>query len=446
MEVVFKRDVFEPEVHFQISEAKGEVDGKNILAKVAGNFFVPDGKSRNKRFYSKAVWEKVLGNTEIKKKMLEKRMLGTVGHEQKVDEQALLDGKISHIVTNLKIEGKNGLGEVLVLDTPAGKALNTLLRAGSKLFVSSRANGSYKGEKDGVPAVDPETYQFETFDFVFDPGFVEANPNLVESINNMLEGESDSQNNLNEEEENDMDPKIQELLKTQMEENAKLKSDLGNAMTEVEKLKNDNTVLTDENNHLKEEAQKHTDNSETVKAYEELGKPEEIKEKLDKLNTMEEGYKDLGSPEEVNNAFDKAESKLDKYQELGDVEDLKEKIENSEKKLKAYEELGEPDQIAETFDKVEAKMEIDEKAEIKDKVEALSKECNVPEDVIERLLKSDMSEEDIKKSFEDKKETEDITERFSKKNKNNDTNEDNKPPKKNPFDVSRAKRLVEQMS
>ena len=51
-------DIIDPRIKFQLMEDSSEVDGVHILAKVKGQFFVPDGKSRNGRFYPKELWEK----------------------------------------------------------------------------------------------------------------------------------------------------------------------------------------------------------------------------------------------------------------------------------------------------------------------------------------------------------------------------------------------------
>ena len=66
-----------------------------------------------------------------------------------------------------------------------GRNLLTALRAGIQLFVSSRATGDYCGKNDeGNDIMDAKTYALERFDFVQDPGFLEAHPTLVsESLN-----------------------------------------------------------------------------------------------------------------------------------------------------------------------------------------------------------------------------------------------------------------------
>jgi hypothetical protein len=174
--------IFSPTINYEVLEASGEVDGKAVLAKVRGEFFFPDGTSRNNRHYPKPVWEKTLADENVRERLMNKRMFGTISHDQALDDQALLDGKVSHIVTALRIENGKGMGEAIIINTPAGRILDTVMRAGAKMFVSSRASGGYNGTKDGVPIVDAETYNLETFDFVMEPGFLKANPKIVEAL------------------------------------------------------------------------------------------------------------------------------------------------------------------------------------------------------------------------------------------------------------------------
>lgn len=189
-------EVFTPDCDWQVqsleelSEAERKAlpqrEGKTpILGRVRGQFFCPDGFSRNGRFYPKSLWEKVIEKEEVRSRLRDRLMFGCIGHdEQPVSEEQLRKGEVSHIVTALSIDGGKGIGEALILDTPAGRCLETYLRAGCRLKTSSRASGRYKdgAERDGMPVVDEDSYQFETFDFVVDPGFLEANPSLVERL------------------------------------------------------------------------------------------------------------------------------------------------------------------------------------------------------------------------------------------------------------------------
>lgn len=188
-------EVFTPEVNWVVedlaeSEIPSGIDGKYIIGRVRGQFFVPDGKSRNGRFYPESLWKRVVGNNDVLNKLSERKMFGTIGHdEEPVSEQQLRRGEVSHIITKLWIESdgsgnKRGMGEALILNTPTGNNLNVYMRAGSRLNTSSRASGKFVENKeyDGIPIVDEDSYVFETFDFVLDPGFLEARPDLVEQM------------------------------------------------------------------------------------------------------------------------------------------------------------------------------------------------------------------------------------------------------------------------
>lgn len=150
--------------------------------------FIPDGESRNKRYYPKELWERTLNDTELNERLKDRHCYGTIGHDTELNDVSLLEGKVSHIVTNLYIEDGVGIGEAEILNTEVGRTLRTILGAKCKLYVSSRGIGKFKeSSKNGNKIVDPDNYLLETFDFVMDPGFLEANPTLVESIKSDLQ-------------------------------------------------------------------------------------------------------------------------------------------------------------------------------------------------------------------------------------------------------------------
>lgn len=165
-----------------------KLNNNKVLSKVKGQFFVPDGKSRNSRFYPRSLWEKVLGNEEIVES-LSNGMLGTLLHP--TDPKMAHPLYSSHVVKNLWIDEKGkGMGEAFILDTPVGRIVDTFHKSKLvKLFTSSRAWGSFKeGKKiDGMPVVDEENYVFKTFDIVLDPGFREAAPKFE---SNSMEAEA----------------------------------------------------------------------------------------------------------------------------------------------------------------------------------------------------------------------------------------------------------------
>lgn len=435
----FKRDLFESG-GFQILEDAKDVDGVHILAKVRGTFFVPDGESRNKRFYPRAVWEKVVADKDIRKKLGERRMIGTISHKQAIDDTALLEGKISHIVTNLGLEGNDGIGEALIINTPAGRILNTFVRAKAKIFVSSRAEGGYKGEVNGVPAVNPDNYALETFDFILDPGFVEANPKLVEKLNedyNYVFGKQ----TINEDSggQEDMDAKILEALTT---EKLKLNEELKNALDALEQEKARTVTLTSENTYLKDQTKDLDKVKADLKLYEECGKVEDLKATLKSQKESLDKYTVIGSPELIKEALTKSIKILKEYKEIGTPSKIKIGIENSLALLTKYSTLGAPKKVQEALNKARKIIAKMKESDVVEKAKALAKALNKPFESIKKLLDKGHSEKEIREIVSEITESTSIRDRFKKKDKGKETPEgDNKITGK-----SRGERIMEDFS
>ena len=164
-----------------ISESfKDEVNKSRgaILAIVKGKHFCPDGTSRNHRFYPKALWRAVKEDANFMARLKRNGVVGRVGHDPEITDEDIGEGNYSHFTRN--IDWDTGEAESVIVDTPMGRNLLTALRAGIQLFVSSRATGDYCGKtEDGNDIMDAKTYALERFDFVQDPGFLEAHPTLV---------------------------------------------------------------------------------------------------------------------------------------------------------------------------------------------------------------------------------------------------------------------------
>lgn len=381
-------EVFEAE-----KDVTGTVDGVGVLGRAVGPFFVVDGKSQNNRFYEKRLWERVLG--EGQQTMARGQMLGTIGHGQPLDDAALLEGKASHRVSKLWIdEGKKlGMGEVLILNTPAGRTLNAYLRGGVQFPVSSRGYGKYNGKmEDGTQIVDADTYKLETFDFVRVPGIANAIPQIVEEL---------------EDHEDSIEIKpgisvsledIKQVFKDVLGESSAVEVETtkgAKEVLEVKKMADENTQvlqkMTEEKIRLEEELQRALeDNSRlaetvevlqshaeelqtTVDDYRNLGSIEDLSHVMDVTESMlqnrpmEESdmialveqleiYEELGTPEELEELFDKFEGFIDGYEELGTPDELHEALDRSIYMLEAYNVLGTPDEIDEAFNSVESFM------------------------------------------------------------------------------------------
>lgn len=274
----FKRDLFQLGETFY-SENAPEVDGINIIGKVSGESFVPDGFSRNKRFYPSSLWEKVINDPDIIQKLSDRNMFGTIGHDLKLDDAAFRNGDFSHVVSGIHIdENGKGMVDYLILNTKAGQNLNTVLRAKSKIYVSSRADGAFvegKTEK-GMPIVDTDRYFLETFDFVLDPGFLQASPALVEAYNNLFPNETIAT-------ETNMSDTSETFINALNEKNVELISvsgKLGTAISENQSLQSRCAILESENVTSRQTLESLRDEVSSLrgshKAYAKLGTVEDI--------------------------------------------------------------------------------------------------------------------------------------------------------------------------
>ena len=138
-------------------------DGKQDY-KIRGIFMQGDIKNRNGRIYPKDVLMKEVGNYN-KKFVDENRAFGELGHP---DGPTVNLERVSHLVTSLKPDGSNVLGEARILETPMGKIVKTLMDEGTKLGVSSRGMGSLD-ERNGAKYVKDDFYLAAAADIVADP-------------------------------------------------------------------------------------------------------------------------------------------------------------------------------------------------------------------------------------------------------------------------------------
>lgn len=178
----------------EIVESNGKKLKEGILGVVKGPSFFGDSYSRNERFYPKELWENALKNPEFQRNLKRGLVFGCIGHPENYSlDELLSSGAVAVRVTDIDYDGKIGNVTYEVLDTPAGRILNTILRSGSKPYVSTRAFGSFlneKKEKNGrkVPILNPNDFYLESIDFVLNPGFLETNPELTESIKEDVKG------------------------------------------------------------------------------------------------------------------------------------------------------------------------------------------------------------------------------------------------------------------
>ncbi len=154
-----------------ICEQKDDGD-KNY--KIKGIFMQADVKNRNGRVYPMEVLEREVAKYN-KKFVNEKRAFGELGHPE--GPTVNLE-RVSHMITSLKPDGKNFIGEAKIMSTPMGEIVKNLMDEGAKLGVSSRGMGSLV-QKNGANYVRDDFYLATAADIVADPSAPNA---FVEGI------------------------------------------------------------------------------------------------------------------------------------------------------------------------------------------------------------------------------------------------------------------------
>lgn len=99
-------------------------------------------------------------------------VLGEVDHPD--DLKINLD-RVSHMITNMWMDGPNGYGKLKILPTPMGQLIKTMLESGVKLGVSSRGSGNVSN--DGTNEV--SDFEIITVDMVAQPSAPGAYPTPI---------------------------------------------------------------------------------------------------------------------------------------------------------------------------------------------------------------------------------------------------------------------------
>ena len=162
----------------QIVLERDEKGDKNLFMK--GLCIQGDVKNANQRIYPvneisnavKSLKEQIGGGYSV---------LGELDHPD--DLKINLD-RVSHVITDVWMEGANGYGKLKILPTPMGTLVETMLGAGVKLGVSSRGSGNVNESNGHV-----SDFEIVTVDVVAQPSAPDAYPTAIyEGLLNMEGG------------------------------------------------------------------------------------------------------------------------------------------------------------------------------------------------------------------------------------------------------------------
>lgn len=141
---------------------------------IKGIFMQSNIINRNGRLYPKDVLDEATidyNNNWVAKR----RAVGELTHPETTK---INPDRISHLITEIIIDGNYYIGKAKILNTPCGKICKALLEGGVQLAVSSRADGSIYERHDGVNVVNKGLI-IKAVDVVYDPSAPEA---FVEGI------------------------------------------------------------------------------------------------------------------------------------------------------------------------------------------------------------------------------------------------------------------------
>jgi hypothetical protein len=161
-----------------INEDSADGKGKDLYMK--GVFIEGGVKNANERVYPVHEIEKAVGtiNDQIKGGY---SVLGEVDHPD--DLKINLD-RVSHMITEMWMDGPAGFGKLKVLPTPMGELVRAMLTSGVKLGVSSRGSGEVNESSGHVSG-----FEIITVDVVAQPSAPHAYPKAIyESLMNMRGG------------------------------------------------------------------------------------------------------------------------------------------------------------------------------------------------------------------------------------------------------------------
>lgn len=141
---------------------------KNLY--IEGIFLQCEIANRNKRMYREETMQREV-NRYMKEFVEKGRAFGELGHP---DGPSINLDRVSHIITNLRQEGKNFIGRAKITETPMGNIAKGLIESGAQLGVSSRGMGSLAAGKNGIMEVQDDFFLATAADIVADPSAPDA--------------------------------------------------------------------------------------------------------------------------------------------------------------------------------------------------------------------------------------------------------------------------------
>jgi len=139
-------------------------DGKDLFMR--GIFIQADKRNLNERVYP-------LNEISLAVQSMNERIQktgGILGECDHPDTLTINIQNVSHIITEIHMQGVNGVGTLKMLPTPKGEVIRSLIESGVKLGVSSRGSGNV--DYNGIVS----DFEIVTVDVVAQPSAPDAFP------------------------------------------------------------------------------------------------------------------------------------------------------------------------------------------------------------------------------------------------------------------------------
>jgi len=364
-------------IEAQNSNTVYEQGSKGILGKLKGIFADYKHGTRNAdRLYTEELWDnRVFGSEDVMEALETKTLFGELDHPEG-DRCETLAKNAAISIVKLEKRPEEGViyGEAEILDTPTGRIVKALADSGAKLGVSSRGMGEEIYE-NGQNIIDPNTYDFITFDVVVTPANTKARVALAESkqLNTLTESlkkeinECETENQLQQaktvlesvavsDKENlvkEVENKLAQLdasktenkllesnkaiaLKLITEKYEEAKAQLDESLEANSKLAEENSKLVEENTYYKDSKEMLKSKLKEAKCTE-TKEVESLKKELEEAKQLNEANAvDVEAHEEtINKLKEVNEKKIERLQKEHDEEiaQLKESVKAAELKF-----------------------------------------------------------------------------------------------------------------
>ena len=136
------------EEQFEYIEEQKNLKGQSVM-KIRGPYMACEEVNKNKRIYTESDMEREV-NRYVQEMVIPKRALGELNHPASAEVDL---ERACHMVTSLRKDGNIILGESIVLSTPVGQIVRSLINDGVKVGMSSRALGQLEEQADGINRV-----------------------------------------------------------------------------------------------------------------------------------------------------------------------------------------------------------------------------------------------------------------------------------------------------